>query len=79
LGGKNAWGSFPTWIAWCATLAEVRVISGWTVHHQGGIDQQKLNGDMKNRHRDLLNTKQSFFVEKLQRLFTFGNGAGLSK
>jgi hypothetical protein len=55
-------------------LAEERFISACLVHHQGGIDQEKLNGDMKSRHRDLLNTKRSFFVEKLQHAFTFGNG-----
>jgi hypothetical protein len=60
-------------------LAEVRVISGSAVHHQGGIDQEGLNGDMKSRHRDLLNTNHSFFVEKLQRPFTFGDGAVLDE
>jgi hypothetical protein len=44
------------------------------VHHQGDIDQEGLNGDMKNGHGDPLNTKSFFFVEKMQHLFTFGNG-----
>jgi hypothetical protein len=33
------------------------------VHHQGGIDQEGLNGDMKSRHRDPLNTKRFFLLK----------------
>jgi hypothetical protein len=33
------------------------------VHHQGGIDEEGLNGDMKSQHRDPLNTKRFFLLK----------------